>query len=82
MPFDPIDVVLCSENNFQVTIKDMPVGEYTVTEKDGWSWREDSVDSKTADLRAESKALLFDFGVVDNLHWLSGYSYKCKKGGS
>ena len=80
--FAPIDVVLCSENNFQVTIKDMPVGEYTVTEKDGWSWREDSVDSKTADLRTTSQTVPFDFGFVDDLHWLSGYSYKCKKGGS
>ena len=80
--FAPIDVVLCSENNFQVTIKDMPVGEYTVTEKDGWSWREESVDSKTADLRTTSQTVPFDFDVVDDLHWLSGYSYKRKKGGS
>ncbi|MBR4289254.1 MAG: InlB B-repeat-containing protein [Oscillospiraceae bacterium] len=79
--FTPIDVVLCSENNFQVTIKDMPVGEYTVTEKDGWNWRENAVDNKPADLRTTSQTVSFDFGVVDDLHWLSGYSYR-KKGGS
>ena len=79
--FTPIDVVLCSDNNFQVTIKDMPVGEYTVTEKDGWSWRENAVDNKPADLRTTSQTVSFDFGVVDDLHWLSGYSYR-KKGGS
>ena len=80
--FAPIDVVLCSENNFQVTIKDLPVGVYTVTEKDGWSWREDSVEPKRADLSTESQIVPFDFDVVDDLHWLSGYSYKRKKGGS
>lgn len=80
--FAPIDVVLCSENNFHVTIKDMPVGEYAVTEKNGWSWRENAVESKTADLRTTSQTVSFDFYAVDDLHWLSGYSYKRKKGGS
>ena len=65
-----------------ITIKDLPAGEYTVTEKDGWSWREDSVEPKRADLSTESKIVPFDFGVVDDLHWLSGYSYTRKKGGS
>ena len=79
--FEPIDVVLCSENDFRVTIKDLPVGEYIVTEKDGWSWRESAVSSKNADLTSESETLTFDFGVVDKLRWLSGYSCKRKKGG-
>jgi len=75
-----LDVVLVGTDS--ITIKDLPVGEYTVTEKDGWSWREDSVDSKTADLRTTSQTVSFDFYAVDDLHWLSGYSYKRKKGGS
>ena len=80
--FASIDVVLCSENGFTVTIKDLPVGTYIVTEKDGWSWREDAVENKTADLRTTSQTVSFDFYAVDDLHWLSGYSYKRKKGGS
>ena len=86
-PSDPsygtitLDVVLVGSDS--ITIKDLPVGEYTVTEKDGWSWRENEVESKTADLRTTSQTVSFDFGVVDDLHWLSGYSYnKRKKGGS
>ena len=85
-PTDPsygtvtLDVVLVG--NDSITIKDLPVGTYTVTEKDGWSWRENSVESKTADLRTTSQIVSFDFGIVDDLHWLSGYSYKRKKGGS
>ena len=75
-----LDVVLVGTDS--ITIKDLPVGEYTVTEKDGWSWRENAVESKTADLRTTSQTVSFDFGVVDDLHWLSGYSYKRKKGGS
>ena len=53
-----------------------------MTEKDGWSWRENEVNSQTADMRTESETLSFNFDGVDNLHWLSGYSYKRKKGGS
>lgn len=85
-PSDPsygtitLEVVLVGTDS--ITIKDLPVGVYTVTEKDGWSWRENTVNSQTADLTTESKTLAFDFGVVNNLHWLSGYSYKRKKGGS
>lgn len=75
-----LDVVLVGTDS--ITIKDLPVGEYTVTEKDDWSWRENAVESKTADLRTASQTVSFDFGVVDDLHWLSGYSYKRKKGGS
>ena len=79
--FDPIEVVLCAENDFQVTIKDLPVGTYTVTEKDGWSWRENTVNSQTADLKTESSTIFFDFDVVDKRYWLSGYSCKRRKGG-
>ena len=75
-----LDVVLVGTDS--ITIKDLPVGEYTVTEKNDWSWREEAVESKTADLKTTSQTVHFDFGDVDNLHWLSGYSYKCKKGGS
>ena len=34
-----MDVVLNASNNFTATLSRLPVGEYTVSEKSGWSWR-------------------------------------------
>lgn len=67
--------------NDSQTIRDLPVGEYTVTEQTDWSWRETSVDSKTVVLQTQSVTVPFDFGAVDRIYWLSGYSYRKKGGG-
>jgi len=75
-----LEVVLVGTDS--ITIKDLPVGIYTVTEKSGWSWRENTVESKTANLTTASLTVDFDFGIVDDVHWLSSYSYNCRKGGS
>ena len=69
--------------NDSQTIKDLPVGEYTVTEQTKWSWREADVESQTVILQTQSVTVPFDFGVIDRIYWLSGYSYNYrKKGGS
>lgn len=69
--------------NDSQTIRDLPVGKYTVTEQNNWSWREASVDSKTVVLQDQSVTVPFDFGAVDRIYWLNGYSYNIgKKGGS
>lgn len=76
-----LQVVLVGSNS--KTIKDLPVGTYTVTEQNPWSWREAEVNSQEVSLTTEDKTVSFDFGVVDRIHWLSGYSHnQCKKGGS
>lgn len=63
------------------TIRDLPVGEYTVTEQTQWSWRETDVASQTVALLEENKTVSFDFGNIDRIYWLNGYSYN-RKGGS
>ena len=76
--FKPIEVVLVGTDS--ITIKDMPVGEYTVTEKDGWSWRQNGGGSQSADLRDEGRTVTFSFGV-DRHYWLSGCSYYGRRKG-
>lgn len=67
--------------NDSQTIKDLPVGDYTVTEQTEWSWREAYVTSKTVELRTKSVTVSFDFGVIDRIYWLNGYSYNIRKKG-
>ena len=80
--FNPMKVVLTKANNYKVTIKDIPVGTYTVHEEDGWSWRQEMVEDQKV-LLGESRTATFEFKVVERIYWLSGESYnKRKKGGS
>lgn len=62
------------------TIRDLPIGTYTVTEQDDWSWREGPVSGKTAVLRAQNETVVFDFAATDRIHWLSGFGYRLKGG--
>ena len=64
-----------------VTIRDLPIGVYTVTEADGWSWRETAIESKTVELREQSVTIPAAFGLVDRLSWISGYDYDLRKKG-
>ena len=40
-----LKVVINKNDNWSVTIKDLPVGQYTVTEDENWSWRYDAADA-------------------------------------
>ena len=70
-----------------VTIKGLPVGEYTVTEKNGWSWRYEPKtytfndgtetawsDSVSLTLSGDSNTLVVE-NEKDNTQWLSGMSW-------
>lgn len=79
---ETISLEVALVGNDSQTIKDLPVGRYTVTEQTKWSWREADVASQTVELRTKSEAVPFDFEVIDRIFWLSDYSYNChKKGG-
>ena len=65
-----------------ITIKDLPVGTYTIAEQNRWSWRETSVETQTVPLTVKDEKVEFDFGNVDNKYWLSGLSYGRWKGGN
>ncbi|MBR2621726.1 MAG: InlB B-repeat-containing protein [Clostridia bacterium] len=58
--------------NNSVTIHNLPLGEYTVSQENGWSWRYTD-GSVTVDHTGET-VVPFDDGVQTN-QWLSGNSY-------
>ena len=69
-----VTVVAGEDGTGSVTIHDVPVGEYTVTQKNEWSWRYDD-GSKTVTIAAGDKdqTVTFDGGVT-NHSWLDGNS--------
>lgn len=70
--------VVLSGNDSQ-TIRDLPVGTYTIIEQNNWSWRETAVNSQTVELKSQSVTVPFNFATVDNIYWLSGYSYRMNR---
>ena len=62
------------------TIQDLPVGHYTVTEDNGWSWRytPDSV-VKGIDLHPTNTNTVAFLNTRTSLKWLNGASYKYNK---
>ena len=68
----------------KVTIKDLPIGEYTVTEENGWSWRYTVTSTKDSDgstitegkftLPETDETVTFDNTRSDD-KWLDGNSY-------
>jgi hypothetical protein len=89
--FQTMTVVI--QGSGSITIEKLPVGEYTVTELTGWSWRYEVTSSQDTTVKAgaASEAITIklenpdkDYGVkfTNNREipfWLNGYSYK--KGG-
>ena len=76
-----LEVVLVG--NDSQTIKDLPIGKYTVTEKHSWSWRQDAVSGsvnvglvdRMIELKTQSGVeVTFLFGQAENNYWLSGCS--------
>ena len=69
-----VDLTVTVTGNGKVTIKDLPVGEYTITELDNWSWRYDSATPVMNVTLSQDKSLnvfLFDH-VRSNGSWLDG----------
>jgi len=68
--------------NGSVTIKNLPLGKYTVTQKNGWSWRY----SETIEIehsKPEGTKVIF-VEKEENIYWLNGSSEKIvnkRKGG-
>ena len=78
-----ITITVAVPANSSVTIKSMPVGDYTITEKTAWSWRHtDNYQNHpvTITKTEEEQSVVFDYLGNENKLWLNGYSYG-KKGG-
>lgn len=69
-----LDVVIVG--NGSITIKDVPVGKYVVTELNGWSWRYFPDDtSKEITLTPDGENVVYFTNSRKNIYWLSGDNY-------
>lgn len=74
---DDIEMTVTIQGNGFVLIKELPVGDYTVTEITDWSWRYTPDDAtQEVQLVDSSKTEQVDFSNTrSNIYWLSGDSY-------
>lgn len=69
-------ITVTINGNGSVTIKDVPFGEYTVTENTDWSWRYTPTDnSKTITLVADGENVVAFNNNRSWIYWLSGDSH-------
>ena len=59
--------------NGSVTVRDLPLGEYTVTQKNEWSWRYADAAQVAVDHTSNGSRVEFGAAAADN-QWLSGNS--------
>ena len=70
-----MDVVICGDGS--KTIKNLPVGEYTITEDESWSWRYDADQTysvSSSDI-IQGKATVTVVNTRTNPYWLNGGAY-------
>lgn len=63
----------------EITITDLPIGDYEVTEQTEWSWRYEPLDGKTTQsitLSPTEKNELVFHNTREKYQWLDGDSYK------
>lgn len=73
-----IDLTVTVHGNGQITITDLPIGEYIITEQTDWSWRYELIDgesSKTVMLSPIEENLVTFENTRAKVKWLDGNSY-------
>ena len=72
----PIEVVIKGANS--KTIKGLPSGTYTVTEKTDWSWRYNAEggNQQTVTPRGATAEVTFNNTLKSEQKWLNGYAYR------
>lgn len=72
-----IDLKVVINGDGSTTITNLPLGEYTVTEMEDWSWRYDAEDgeTKTITLTADQNGEVNFTNDRTKVQWLSGDSY-------
>ena len=71
-----IELTVTIPGNGSVTIADLPVGSYTVTEKTDWSWRyQPESETQNVVLKPDGGSVVFNNKRSDD-KWLSGDAYK------
>lgn len=69
-----ISITVTIKGNGSVKIKNLPVGEYTVTEDENWSWRYDPVQSKQTVNTETTQEVVFE-NICKNNKWLDFNAY-------
>ena len=74
-----ISLTVTVQGNGSVTIKDLPVGNYTVKEKTDWSWRYSPKNyNQEVELSAANGKVTFA-NTRSDIYWLNGCAYKLNK---
>ena len=68
-------VLKAGETSGSVTIAQLPVGEYAVTEERRWSWRYSDGGSKTVTVAKGTAEVTFDH-EQSRTEWMGGYSHR------
>ncbi len=74
-----IDLTVTIHGNGEITITDLPIGNYVVTEQTDWSWRYEPTEGKTSQTISlsptEENIVTFENTRAED-KWLDGNSYK------
>ncbi len=71
-----IDLTVTVHENGKTTITDLPIGNYTVTEKSDWSWRY-TPDEQSTTVSLPADGMTIDYkNTRSEQKWLDGDSYK------
>ena len=71
-----LELKVCIQGNGKKTIRDLPIGEYTITQTD-WSWRYTSSPDNASVVIEESDPQSVTFNEsMSNNKWLDGNAYK------
>lgn len=72
-----IDLTVTIVGNNSITIKDLPVGKYTVEEERNWSWRYNPDNSsKEVTVTADNENTVEFINSRPNIYWLDGNAYE------
>lgn len=75
---EEINVDVTIQHNGHITIENLPIGKYEVTELDSWSWRYDPAGGKKKEITLSSEddnRITFD-NTRTQIYWLSGDNFK------
>jgi uncharacterized repeat protein (TIGR02543 family) len=73
-----IELTVTVHGDGEITITDLPIGKYTITEQTDWSWRYDPTDGKksqTITLSPTEKNIVTFENTRAEVKWLDGDSY-------
>jgi len=71
-----VDLTVAVHGNDSVTVRELPAGDYTVSEVSGWAWRYADTDDKELTLEYSETPTEVTFGCNrDEVKWLDGNSF-------